>query len=167
MSLFIARVGWIQIRHVGYFHIYFAVVIAGWLYVAHYTNKAPNLFPFPNLMPLTFNPVSNEAAKVQSDPQYDEKMPSSIRLSPRSTLPLAFCGRNIIPLGKFYGKKELWSRFIQKFNSSGRQVALWTYSKACNHRTACHLPSKGLSQRFSIQWKVTYNCSQEVMQSIS
>ena len=44
-------------------------------------------------------------------------MPSMMRLPPSSTLQLTFGGDNIIPLGKFSGKKELWPGFIQTFNA--------------------------------------------------
>ncbi len=44
-------------------------------------------------------------------------MPSTMRLPPSNTLQLTFGGENIIPLGKFSGKKELWPRFIQTFRA--------------------------------------------------
>ena len=45
----------------------------------------------------------------------DKNMPSMMRLTPSTTLPLSLGAEHIIPLGKFSGKKELWPRFIQTF----------------------------------------------------
>ena len=44
-------------------------------------------------------------------------MPSMMGVSPRATLQLPLGGENIIPLGKFSGKKECWPRFIQTFKA--------------------------------------------------
>ena len=67
---------------------------------------SPNL---PHPSPSKSKQASNEPTRRQADPQ-----PSTMRLP---TMQLTFGGENIIPLGKFNGKKELWPRFIQTFKA--------------------------------------------------
>ena len=59
----------------------------------------------------------DEPLRRQADPENDKIMLSRMRLPPSSTLQLTFGGENIIPLGKFSGKKELWPRFVQTFKA--------------------------------------------------
>ena len=100
---------------------------------------SPNL---PHPSPSKSKQASNEPTRRQADPQ-----PSTMRLP---TMQLTFGGENIIPLGKFNGKKELWPRFIQTFKAV---VDNQPY-EACNPRTARHWFSKGLHQRLSIRREV-------------
>ena len=86
-------------------------------YPPNVTNPNPPSPNLPHPSPSTSKQASNEPPRRQADPQNDKTMPSMTRLPPRSTLPLTFGGENIIPLGKFSGKKELWPRFIQTFKA--------------------------------------------------
>ena len=116
----------------------------------------PNL-PSPNLphpSPSRSKQASNEPTRRQADPQ-----PSTMRLPTITTMQLTFGGENIIPLGKFSGKKEPWPRFIQTFKAVVGNQPYESIVKLAI--LACHWFSKGLHQRLSIRREVIPPCVED------
>ena len=77
----------------------------------------PERYILPLPLPEISKQASNEPTRRQADLQNDKNMPSMMRLTPSTTMQMTLGGENIIPLGKFGGKNELWPRFMQTFKA--------------------------------------------------
>eukprot|EP00794_Sanderia_malayensis_P002620 gene2620-3033_t len=81
-----------------------------------------HIFPYPPNVAKPKPPAPDQDSRAEirrreAEPQMEKNMPTSMRLPLNGTRQLTFGGENIIALGKFSGKKELWPRFIQTFKA--------------------------------------------------
>ena len=89
-------------------------------YPHNVTSPNPPPPPFPNILspsPEIAKQASIEPTRRQADSQSDKNMPSMMGLTQKATIQLPLGGENIVPLGKFIGRKECWPRFSQTFKA--------------------------------------------------